>query len=320
MKLDRLGDITSELSTNLVKSIVFPGGFLEWLTRPLPERLREKLGKAGSAGGKPGEAVEAPRAAVPAGPMLLLGGTPVPDEAIVAMIHLAGGRTAKLAVVPLAADRPEEAAEEALRFFGRFGMRGAFVLDLITRERAESPEWVSKLSECQAVFLCGDNPVRGLDVLRGTVAARTLRDMLAAGKPVAGLNAGAAILGERLSVQQNGQDILVDGLGLSAGLIVETQFTQQSRFGRLAKVLTAESAAACMGVGLDAGAAMVVRDGEAKVLGENSATVLDPRGSAGANLPPELKVHVLMDGYGINLWTRKPVGPGKETSQAVNDR
>jgi cyanophycinase len=328
VKLDRLSDITSELSSNLVKSIVLPGSLLEWLTRPLPERLRDKLRAAG-AGNRAGEAEHTQRATVAGGPLLLMGGMPAPDEAIVAMIHLAGGRSARLAIIPAAAENCAAAAEAGSKLFTRFGMRGLEVLDLTTRERAESPEWAAKLAAYNAVCLVGDSETIGLEVLQGTLAVRTLRDMMAAGKPVAALGAAAAIMGDRVVVQRGGQDVATEGLGLAPGLVLDSHFTQESRFGRLVKALHSESNSVLMGVGLDAGAALAIRDGEAKVLGETSVTFLDARDSMTipdpASAPPGalgLKVHVLLDGYTMNLRSRKPMGPStKETPpHAVGER
>jgi cyanophycinase len=329
VKLDRLSDITSELSANLVKSIVLPGSLLEWLTHPLPERLRDKIRAAGGAGPRAGEAAEPQRSTVATGPIMLMGGMPVPDESIVAMIHLAGGRSARLAVMPVATENHAEAAELGCKLFTRFGMRGLEVLDLTTRERAESPEWTAKLAACNAVFLVGDSEAIGTDVLQGTLAARTLKEMMAAGKPVAALGAAAAILGDRVTLQRGGQEAVVDGLGLLPGLMVDAHFTQQSRFGRLVKAVNTESGGSLIGVGLDAGCALAIRDGEAKVLGEASVTFLDARDSMvipdPSTLPPGalgLKVHVLMEGYTMNLRTRKPVGPGSKDTppHAVGER
>lgn len=312
-----MSDITSELSTNLIKSIVVPGGLLEWLSRPLSERLRERL-KLGPVPARTAEGGEAQqRSAVANGPLVLLGGAPVPDEAIVAMIHLAGGRSARLAVIAAASENPAQAAEEGVRLFTRFGMRQVQVLDLVTRERADSPEWVAKLAEFEAVLICGESCSRGLEVLRGTLAVRTLSDMMAAGKPVAGLAAGAAICGEQAIAEVEGQLQLTEGLGLAPGLLVDDRFTQQSRLAPVVKLLGAEVSRAALGAGIDAGSAVVVRAGEAKVLGDNSVTFLDPRDSAAA---AGVKVHVLMDGYGFNLRSRRPTGLANQTPQAVGER
>jgi len=298
---------------------MLPGGLLDWLTRPLPERLRPRF-LSGSANREPQS--EPQRVAGPAGPMVLMGGLPVPDEATVAMIHLAGGRSAKLAVIAAATENHSQVAEQGVKLFTRFGMRKVEVFDLTTRERAESPEWSARLSAFDAVFICGDDESIGLKVLGGTLCAHTLKEMLAAGKPVAGLGAGAAILASRAVVRQNGEETLAEGLGLAAGLLVDTQFTQENRFGRLAKALQGAEPGLFLGAGLDAGSAVAMRDGEAKVLGEASATFLDLRDSQVISDPNHsavcgLKVHVLMDGYVMNLRTRRPYGPPKDAPAQV---
>ncbi|HYF78068.1 MAG TPA: cyanophycinase [Symbiobacteriaceae bacterium] len=322
MKLDRLGDITSELSTNLVSAIVLPGGLLEWLTRPLPGRLRDRF----RSGVAKESAAEPQRNSAPVGPLVLMGGQPVPDESIVAMIHLAGGRSAKLAVIPVATSNHEQAAEQGVKLFTRFGMRKVEIFDLITRERADSPEWAKKLSAYDAVFLCGEDEATGIDVLGGTLCANTLREMSAAGKPIAGLSAGAAILADQVFVRRNDDDVVVPGLGLASGMLVNTRFGQENRFARLTKALQADSTGRYLGVGLDAGSAVAIRDGEAKVLGETSVTFMDLRDSQvlsdqGGSAVCGLKVHVLLDGYVMNLRTRRPSGPPKEPpAQAAGAR
>jgi cyanophycinase len=318
MKLDRLGDFTSELSSNLAKSIVLPSNLLEWLTRPL-DRLR------GAARGSAGrEGADTARSAIASGPILLMGGAPVPDEAIVAMIHLAGDRNARLAVIPVAATEPEKAAEQGVRLFTRFGMRKVQVFELTARERANDPEWAAQLAQFDAVFLCGDSVSRGLEVLRETLCAQTLREMLSAGKPISGLDAGAVILGERILLSYDPLEI-TEGLGLAPGMVVETSFTQEARFSHLAKSFSAGKVGTLLGVGLDAGTAVALRAGEAKVLGEGSVTFLDPLGALPADTAAssslcELKVHVLTDGYGLSLRTRKPISPVREPAPVAADR
>lgn len=331
MNLDRLGNITSELTSSLVKSIVLPSGLLDWLTRPLSERVKRLTGVPDS---KAQEHVDAQRdmnrspVAVPTGPLALFGGFPVPDEAIVALIHLLGGRTARLAVLPVAADDQEQSGQEAQRLFTRFGMKQVTVLTGVTRELLDQEAWNDALAGFEAVIVCGEDPSLGLQRLENTLAARTLRALNAAGKLVAGLSGGAALLGEQFIALDEGQEQVKQGLGLATGLLVDTDFTQQSRFGRLVKGLNAQSASGLLGAGLDAGAAVIIRDGEAKVLGDTSVTFLDAREVLPvydqANCTPGamcgLKVHVLMAEFGMNLRTRKPTSPVRESPQAVNDR
>ncbi|MFZ5816648.1 MAG: cyanophycinase [Bacillota bacterium] len=312
MNLERLGSITSELSSNLIKSIVVPpGGLLGWFTRHRADRARERqrLSRPDLRGD---DSLDIALAEYPAGPVVLLGGSPYPDEAIVEAIHLAGGRSARVAVIPVAAIvDPAASAAEAMRLFTRFGMKKVELFSLDSREKAASQEWCTRLAEFDAVVLCGESPAQGLQVLQATLAAVTLRDMVAAGKLLVGIDAGAAILGSRAFSSSEVSEATA-GLGVLPALIVDTEFTQCSRFGRLAKALGVEGASLMLGAGLDAGAALVVVSGEARVLGESSVTFLDPRERDGGT--NALKVHLLTDGYRMNLRLRRPVAPQKAAS------
>lgn len=318
MNLERLGSLTSELSSNLIKSIVVPqGGLLGWLTRHRAARERQKLARPDL---RYDDALDIAAAEYPAGPVVLLGGAPVPDEAIVESIHLAGGRSITMAVIPVAAvEDPAAAVAEATRLFTRFGMKKVELFELNTRERATSPDWCERLAKYDAVLLCGESPAQGLRVLQATLAAVTLREMVAAGKLLVGLGGGGAILGSRVFPSSDADEVTA-GLSILPALLVDTAFTQSSRFSRLAKAMSAPEAALMLGAGVDAGAALVVTGGEAKVLGETSCTFLDPRdraGTQGEGVGGGLKVHLLTEGFRMNLRMRRAVAPQKVENVAA---
>lgn len=311
MNLDRLGSFTAELSTNLLKSIVVPQrGLRAWLSR---HRSVNPRGKSGRPDGRTDRALDVSTAPFPAGPVILMGGTPVPDEAVVAAVHLAGGRSARLAVVPAAATNPEEAAALAARAFTRFGMKRVEPVLLDSREKAVDPEWVARLREYDAIVLCGDSPSLGLHVLQATAAAAALREHVQAGKLLVGIDAGAAILGSRLFPHATDDGVTV-GLGILPALLIDTGFSGAQRFSRLVRAMSAPEAHAMMGVGLEPQTGLVVEAGEAKVLGEARVTVLDPRdrGTPSEDRPGGLKVHLLTDGYRLDFRTRRAFPPERQ--------
>lgn len=246
-------------------------------------------------------------------PVVLFGGYPVPDVAVVELLHLAGGRAARFAVIPLASDEGEGAGAEALRLLTRFGMRNSFVLPVVSREQADRPEVVAELAACDGIMLCGTDPVDCMRLLSESYAAQAILTLAAAGKVVSGLGAGATILGEQfLTVNDSGELEMVQGLGLLPGLVADHGFTDRGRFGTLAKALQSAEAKNLIGAGVDSGAALIIRSGEARVYGDSSVTFLDGREAESAldeNCTGPvcgLRVHVLMEGYGMNLRTRKP--------------
>lgn len=315
MNLERLGSITSELSTSLLKSIVVPqGGLRAWFARHRSANPRNKNGRPE---GRPERDLDVSTAEFPAGPVILMGGMPVPDEAVVAAVHLGGGRSARVAVVPAAAGgSTEEAAAAAARAFTRFGMKHVEPLLLDSREKAADPEWVARLREYEAIVLCGDSPARGLHVLQATAAATALREHVQAGRLLVGIDAGGAILGSRLFPHEADDGITV-GLGLLPALLIDAGFSGARRFSRLVRAMSAPEAAAMMGIGLDTRTAVLVSDGEAKVLGEATVTVLDPweRGTPSDDRPGGLKVHLLTDGYRLSFRTRRAFPPERPEAE-----
>lgn len=315
MNLERLGSITSELSSNLLKAIVVPqGGLRAWFARHRSSAQRNKNGRPE---GRPERELDVSTAEFPAGPVILMGGTPVPDEAVVAAVHLSGGRSSRVAIVPAAASGdPEVAAAAAARAFTRFGMKQVEPLLLDSREKAADPEWAARLREFDAIVLCGDSPSQGLHVLQSTAAAAALREHLQAGRLLVGIDAGAAILGSRLFLHA-ADDASTVGLGILPALLIDWGFSGAQRFSRLVRAMSAPEACAMMGVGLDTCTGLLVSDGEAKALGEATVTVLDPweRGTPSEDRPGGLKVHLLTDGYRLNFRTRRAFPPERQEAE-----
>lgn len=313
MNLDRLGNITSELSSSLLRSILLPGGLREWFSKPIGERVRD-LQRSRRPEARTDEEIPAVRPAEPlSAPVVLFGGHPVPDVAVVELLHLAGGRAARFAVVPLSTDGGEDAGADSLRLLTRFGMRNSFILPLSSREQADRPEVVAELAACDGVLICGTDAALSMSLLADTYAAQAILTLAAAGKVVAGLEAGATILGEQfLAVSDSGELQMVQGLGLLPGFVSDHRFTERGRFGTLAKALQNGESKSLTAAGIDAGAALVIRSGEARVYGDGTVTFLD--GREAEPVPDEnctgavcgLRVHVLMEGFGMNLRTKKP--------------
>lgn len=312
MNLDRLGNITSELSSSLLRSILLPGGLRAWFSKPIGERVRD-LQRSRRPEARADDEIPAIRPAEPlSAPVVLFGGHPVPDVAVVELLHLAGGRAARFAVIPLAT-AGEDAGADSLRLLTRFGMKNSFVLPLSSREQADRPEVVAQLAACDGVLLCGIDPILSMSLLSESYAAQAILTLAAAGKVVAGLEAGATILGDQfLTVSDSGELQMVQGLGLLPGFVSDYRFTERGRFGTLAKALQNGESKSLTAAGIDAGTALVIRSGEARVYGEGSVTFLDGREAepvldencTGAVCG--LRVHVLMEGFGMNLRTKKP--------------
>lgn len=317
-----IGDAVGELPRLLLHSIFLPG-----------RRRRAAMGGQASADG----AVVAAEASLPAGrraggrkkaladsgqvagAVVLIGGTTLADDIILEMIRLAGGREARIVILPTASLDFTRSGERYARGFRRFGATRVQVLDLVTRPRAADPEQAARLKEADLVFLGGGDASLFLDVLRNTPVHASLLETYRAGAAVAGIGAGAAVLGSFIPAPGGDRPTLVPGLGLVPLVLVEQRLLQLGQPGRFFYSLTERGAADAdvsppAGIGIDDGAALIVRNGEGRVTGAGMAIVAaggdgrpDTNGTA-----PGLLVHVLPSGYRYDFNTGRPLPPPPE--------
>jgi len=205
----------------------------------------------------------------------------VSDRAILKRFsRLAGGRAAKVAVIPTASQE----ADTGRRYrdvFGSLGVDEVEILDYRKRGDAERGDWIEALERCTGVFLTGGNQLRLSTILGGTPVATHLRRLNARGIPVAGTSAGAAFISEHMiafgkegSTPIAGQVALAPGLGLTNRVVVDQHFRQRDRLGRLMTALAYNPFA--VGVGLDEDtAAFIGPDNVVEVVGTGAITFVD---------------------------------------------
>lgn len=310
LNLERLGNFTAELSANLVRSIVLPGGLLGRLTRPVP-------------GGKVETKQDVESMARPtqvAGPLALVGATAVPDEVVVSLVHFCGGRSARLGILGVGETNPEALGEKVERLFTRFGMRSVEKLAVASHDEANRPELAEQLAEFDVVAVSAREVEGALAILSGSACAAALHQIIAAGRPVLGFGVGSDLLAERVVLHDGSATA---GLGLAPGLVISAHNEKKPVLSQLVQAVGSQDAAQLLGVSLDDSAALLIREAEARVVGEGNVTFVDGRETtaletAGAGAPIcGLKVHVLVSGFSLSLKNRKPIAPAREAVQAT---
>ncbi len=131
------------------------------------------------------------------GPLALVGGDefhPGNEEQDELLCAAAAGRPAYV-VATAARDNPEAAVATARGWFGRFGVV-VTELRLRTRAEARSPAAAAQAAGAGLVYLCGGDPGRVAQVLRGSPAWQAIRNSWRAGCALAGSSAGAMALCE----------------------------------------------------------------------------------------------------------------------------
>jgi cyanophycinase len=235
-------------------------------------------------------------------------------------LQLAGGSAAQIAVIPTASIT-RSAGPRYERLFSDLGAYQVTSLDFDTRRDTEEPGRLAVLRQATGVFFTGGNQLRLSTLIGGTPVAKAVRQLNAAGVPVAGTSAGAAFISEHMiafgdegSTPIAGAVRLAPGLGLTNRFIIDQHFRQRDRLGRLLTALAYNPFA--VGIGLDEDtAAFISPENTVNVEGSGGITVVDAAevqfssmDSISEGRPVCLlgvKLHILTQGATFNLHTRQ---------------
>lgn len=319
----QLGDAIAELSRLLSQAIVLPGA----------RRHREGRGEAAGPTAPGAARVKDTQASPEAGrgQLVLIGGTRLGDDIVLEMIRLAGGRSARILIVPTAQLDFTRGGERYARSFRRFGAQRVETADIVTRRRAEDRALAAQLAEADLVFLGGGDVGLLLDLLRGTEALSALRAAHARGAVLAGIAGGASVLGEAVARNgsSDGQGVphLEPALRLLPGLLVDAQAGGGARLGALLQALATGAAppeggppAALLAIEEDA-AVVLGPDQIATVVGTGSALVaIQDQAAGGAGALPRLALHVLPPGHRFDLRRRQALPPAAGDAAARQAR
>jgi cyanophycinase len=239
---------------------------------------------------------------------------------------LAGGRDARIAVIPTASQE-SDTGKRYRDIFGSLGVKRIDVLDYKRRSDAEREDWFEELDLATGVFFTGGNQLRLSTILGGTPVATHVRRVNARGVHVAGTSAGAAFVSEHMiafgaegTTPIAGNVTLAPGLGLTNRVIVDQHFRQRDRLGRLMTALAYNPFA--IGVGLDEDtAAFISHDNKLEVVGGGGVTFVDVSqleysgmAEAEEGRPVELvgvRISVLVHGGMFDLESRKATPAGR---------
>ncbi len=200
---------------------------------------------------------------------------------LVHFVGLAGGPDARIAIVPTASEMADTGDLYA-SLFQSLGAGHVDVLPVTERAHANRPDYLEAMAQATGVFITGGNQLRLSTILGGTPLAVAIRRRNAAGMPVAGTSAGAAILPEHMiaggepgATPTADGVLLAPGLGLTNHLMVDQHFRQRDRLGRLLTAVSYNPFS--IGVGLDEDTALCLYpDGTFEVFGSGGVTIVDP--------------------------------------------
>lgn len=238
--------------------------------------------------------------------------------------ELTGSRT--VVIIPTASEEPEEAAQDYLDAFSALGIEHLEVLNIQSREQANSPEALEVINRADGVMLTGGDQLRLTALLGGTQLLHRLTERYYQ-EPIliAGTSAGATAMSTPMIYQgRNDAGFVKDEIHVTTGLqllrdvAIDTHFIARGRIVRMAQIIATNPG--CIGLGLEEDTAVLVSKGrELEVLGNGIVVLLDGHHCTGNTIyaiaPGEvfsirdLQLHLLSKGQQFTL-------PGfNETSQ-----
>lgn len=211
----------------------------------------------------------------PVGSLVICGGGNLPREIREEFIRLAGGRDARIVVIPTATSNADDTTylESLYRDWAGYEVS---ILHTRSRRQANDPNFVRPLKQATAVWFGGGDQVFLTDAYLGTLVQEEIKAVLERGGVIGGTSAGAAVMSDVMirggeSVAEVGR-----GFGFLTDAVVDQHFLKRHRMGRLAGVVTQHPG--ILGVGIDEGTALVIRGDEAKVIGESCVLTCSSRG------------------------------------------
>src|SRR5262249_28359202 len=148
-------------------------------------------------------------------------------------LELAGGKNARLVIIPTAHTRADRLETMTTYTFWK-AQEVASVRFLHTRkpDEANDPKFVKPLTEATGVWFSGGDQSMLVAPYHGTWVERELHKLLARGGVVGGPSAGASAMSRLMIVGGNPLAQVGDGFGLLPQVVIDQHFHNRNRLPR----------------------------------------------------------------------------------------
>lgn len=170
-------------------------------------------------------------------------------------------KLSKIEIITTASSIPEEVGGEYIKAFAQLDVLNVDVLNIKTRDEANSPENLERLKNADVVVFTGGDQLRLTSIFGGTTFHHLLlnkyenEDFI-----ISGTSAGAAASSNNMIYQGSSQEALLKGevkitggLGFINNVIIDTHFVQRGRIGRLLYACASNPINLGIGLGEDTG-------------------------------------------------------------------
>ncbi|MES2513163.1 MAG: cyanophycinase [Bacteroidota bacterium] len=167
----------------------------------------------------------------------------------------------RIEIITTASSIPEEVGDEYIKAFAQLNVSNVGVLNIKTREEANSADSIDRLKKADVVMFSGGDQLRLTSIFGGTMFHQLLlqryeeEDFI-----ISGTSAGAAASSNNMIYQGSSSEALhkgevkiTGGLGFINNVIIDTHFVQRGRIGRLLYACASNPVNLGIGLGEDAG-------------------------------------------------------------------
>lgn len=223
------------------------------------------------------------------GHLFIIGGGDRPDSLMAHYMTLAGGRNARVLVVPFASSDIEDTGSYQQEQFARLGCASSAYINS-PKKLIDSEESLAKLEGVTGIFFSGGDQNRLTDYLQGTKFLEKIREIYKNGGVIGGTSAGAAVMskimltgeeenvpdkykGDFSYIKRNNVQT-ADGFGFIDSAIIDQHFIIRKRQNRLISLVLEHQ---IKGIGIDEATAIIVKpDGSFRVAGQSQVMVFEP--------------------------------------------
>lgn len=164
-------------------------------------------------------------------------------------------------VIATASQIPQIVGPEYKKAFEYLGAKNVNIMDITTREQANSEEILARAQAADVVMFTGGNQLRLTSILGGTRFHDVILNKYQNENFIyAGTSAGAAAASENMIYEGSSSEALLkgeikttQGLGFIDNVIVDTHFVQRGRIGRLFQAVVNNPRTLGIGLGEDTG-------------------------------------------------------------------
>lgn len=244
-------------------------------------------------------------------------------EVLMEFINRAGGKRARIVILPQASQR-RDTGREYVELFKAFGAKEAITLEFRSRDLVDAKENFQIIRKATGIFFSGGTQMRIAAIIGATQMESELLRAYQNGCVVGGTSAGASILSATMVAYGRGgasprERILQmsAGLGFTNKFIFDQHFRQRDRLGRL--IYAVASHPGIVGVGIDEDTAAVIEnDSKITVYGSGAVTIVDGKQITGTDIAEvENGGAVAVSNLVVHVLTRGSVYDGKTRHASI---